>query len=533
MYNLPGFRYYQNEAIQALFEYFYKNNGNPVVAMPTGTGKSWVIAGFIKIVLSQWCNQRIMMLTHDEKLIEQNAETLVKLWSTAPIGIYCAGLNQKNFVMPITFGSIQSVDKNPEIFGHIDLLLVDECHMISPKADTMYQNTLNKLKLINPFIKVIGFSATPYRMKQGLLTDDGIFTDICYDLTETSKFNRLVAEGYIAPLIPFPTDVEIDISGVGVVAGEYNNRELTAATDQDKINIAVCEEMARKAYDRQVGLVFANSIDHTEHLASILQSMGVNAIAIHSKLGKAESKRRIYEYKNGGYDWAVNKDMLTTGFDYPAVSFIGMVRHTLSVALWVQMLGRGTRPSPDTGKLNTLVLDFARNAARLGPINDPRIPVKPGQKKGPSEAPVKICDNCGCYNWAGARTCCNCDAEFTFKSKLQQEAGKTAIMKDDLPVVEWLDVTTVLYLQHSKTGSPPSIKVSYVCGVRSFNEWVCLEHKEPVAKRARDWWRQRHNEPPPITTFEALSRAKELRKPRRIRVHLNKLPYPEVINYEF
>jgi DNA repair protein RadD len=231
----------------------------------------------------------------------------------------------------------------------------------------------------------------------------------------------------------------------------------------------------------------------------------------------------------------------TTGFDHPPIDLIGMLRATASPGLWVQMLGRGTRPFAGDAifprKHNCLVLDFAGNTRRLGPINDPVIPRKPG--KGGGDAPVRICDNCGAYNHAKARNCCNCGIEFSFNTKLLRTAATDELLRSDAPVVERYTVNRVLYNLHEKrdkvTGvllSPPTIRVSYICGLHMFNEYVCLEHGGLAGKKARDWWRQRHGTEPPTMTYEALRHTQEFRTPATIRVHVNK-KYPEVLGYEF
>jgi DNA repair protein RadD len=526
-------RPYQEEAVKSVFDYFSQKSGNPIIVMPTGTGKALTLCEFIKRVFAIYPNQRIMMLTHVKELIEQNAKTLQRIWPTAPLGIYSAGLNQKDFNMPIIFGGVASVCKNPKIFGHIDLIIVDECHLISPSSESMYQKTINELKEINPHLKLIGLSATPYRLKQGMLTDDGIFTDICIDLSSPECFIRFITEGYLSPLIPFPTTTEIDVSSVGMVAGDFNRKELEKATDKEIINYNVCKEIIEKAYSRRCWLIFCNGIDHAEHISAILTSFGVDSRAVHSKKKVEENDKAIEDFKEGRLRCIVNSDKLTTGFDCPQVDFIGMIRHTMSPNLWVQMLGRGTRVSP--GKENCLVLDFARNTDRLGPINDPVKPAKPGQKKSAGEVPIKICEKCSAYNWGAARFCCNCGFEFTFKSHLMNFASRSELIKglETEPAFEWFDVSTVYYHLHSKQGSPPSIKVMYACGLNSFTEWVCLEHEGFPRTKARDWWRRRHASEPPVLTHDALQIVKELRQPERIRVHINKKPHAEIIDYDF
>lgn len=534
-------RWYQTEAEQSIFDYFDGGGrGNPVVAMPTGTGKSVVIANFLRRVYRHWPNQRVMMLTHVKELIQQNAAKVRLIWPTAPLGIYSAGLKSRDLMLPITFGGLLSIKNVIRQFGHIDLLLIDECHLLSPKDDTTYQFIIAELLAMNPYMKVIGFTATPFRMKQGMITDNGIFTDICYDITQYESFNRLVAEGYIAPLIPKRTNIEIDLSNVGIVAGEYNQKAANAATDKDEITWAACKEMVELGQNRASWLNFASSIENAEHIAEMLQSFGINAAACHSNLKDKENDDRREAFKRGELRCLVNMGKYTTGFDHPPIDLIGMLRATMSPGLWVQMLGRGTRPFAGDHwfprKLNCLVLDFAGNTRRLGPINDPVIPRKPGM--GGGDAPVRICAVCGAYNHSKVKFCCNCGNEFSFQSKLMHSAGTEELLKSDAPIVESFPVSRVLYNLHEKKDkegnliSPPSIKVSYMCGIRMFNEWVCLEHKGMAGKKARDWWKQRHGGEPPTSTQDALTMTQQLRFPARLRVHVNK-KYPEVLGYEF
>lgn len=524
-------RYYQSEAEYAIFDYFANNSGNPIVAMPTGTGKGVVIGNFIKRVLQQWPEQKFLMLTHVKELIEQNAIKLKQLWVNAPIGIYSAGLNSRDTANPILFGGIQSVSKAIEKgvnFGFRDLIIIDEAHLLSTSDTTMYQKTITALKQINPNLKVIGFTATPYRLKQGLLTESGLFTDVCYDVCSLESFNRLIAEGYISTLIPQPTQTEINLTEVGLVAGEYNNKQLENATDNKDLLYKVCAEMAEKAHNRKHWLIFTSGISSAEHTAEILQSFGLNAAAVHSKLKKKENDARIAAFKSGELRILVNKDMLTTGFDFPPIDFIGMLRATLSPGLWVQMLGRGTRPSP--GKQNCLVLDFPGNVKRLGPINDPVLPRKPG--KGGGEAPVRICEKCGTYNHASARFCILCNEVFSFKPAFLQTSNTAELVKGDEPIIEYLSIQKVIYNLHEKIGSPPSMKVSYFCGLKMYNEWVCFEHKGNAKNKALQWWQQRHVEAMPETTQKALQKVSQLRVPRQLKVWVNKR-YPEILGCEW
>lgn len=556
-------RWYQTEAELAPFRYYEKGGtGNGLICMPTGTGKSLVIANFIKRVFSLYPNQRIMMLTHVKELIEQNAEKLLRVWPTAPLGIYSAGLNSRDMILPIVYGGVKSVKNAIERtnnlasdlnnmnvhahFGHRDLVLIDECHLFSEKEDTDYAYVIKELKKINPNLKVIGLTATPYRMKQGHLTDKGgIFDEVIYDITALEPFNRLIAEGFLAPLIPQPTDTFYDISQVKISGGDYVLKQLQKAVNIDKKTYEACVEMVTKGSDRKTWLVFTSGIEHSDKVADCLNYLGIKAVSVHSKKPEKENTQAIKELKNGTIRAIVNADKLTTGFDCPAIDLIGMLRHTLSPGLWVQMLGRGTRPSPETGKVNCLVLDFARNTERLGPINDPVIPKAPGAKKSTGEVPVKICPICSTYVHTTAKFCPGikddgeeCGYEFQFQNKLFESSHKELI-KSDLPQIEYFKVDAVFYNLHEKrdkiTGmlsGPPSMKVSYVCGLRMFFEWICLEHVGNSSKQARDWWRMRHYEEPPKTSFEAVQKSNQLRKPTQIKVWVNK-KYPEILSADF
>ena len=266
-------RYYQEDSISALYHYFMTNHGNPVVALPTGTGKSIVIAEFIRGVFQHYPGQRIMMLTHVKELIEQNFEKLITLWPSAPSGIYSSGMKRKDTSCPITFAGIASVHSKAAEFGHIDLVLIDECHLVSPNSSTMYNGFLAKLRERNPWLKVVGFSATPYRLGLGLLTDGGLFTDICHDLTGMEAFNRLVAEGYLAPLVPKRTRMEYDTSDVKVQGGEFVQRDLQVAVDKDALTYAAVQEMLEYGQDRAHWLIFASGIEHAEHVGAALDSL--------------------------------------------------------------------------------------------------------------------------------------------------------------------------------------------------------------------------------------------------------------------
>lgn len=527
-------RPYQNDAVAAIFAYYAKGGtGNPVVAMPTATGKSLVIAEFIKFVLQRWPRQRIMLSTHVKELIQQNASAIRAQWPQVPLGIFSAGLSQRDTNFAVIYGGVASMVNRVEQFGWRDLLLIDEAHLVSPKDGTNYQELIAGLKKTNANVKVVGFTATPYRMGQGMISDGPIFTDVCFDLCSFKEFNKLITDGYLVAPIPKSTTTELDVSKVRITAGEFNQADLHEAVDIDSVTFAACKELVEEGFDRLSWLIFASGIEHAEHITNILQCMGIDAATVHSEMPAKDATDRINAFKANKLRCIVNYGKLTTGFDHPPIDLIGMLRPTMSTSLWVQMLGRGTRPSLETGKENCLVLDFARNTIRLGPINDPVIPRKRVKGELPGVAPIRICPQCGVYNHARSTECAACGFVFPKIEKLFHTAGTDELIRRDEAVITWFDVQRIVYNRHQKMGKPPMIKVSYFCNLHLFSEWLCFEHGGLATKKAREWWNGRTGGfIPPPSTDEALKYVSQLRVPRRIKVWSNK-KYPEVQGYEY
>lgn len=548
-------RQYQWDAIVSIWEYFNSHGtGNPLVAMPTGTGKSVVIGGFIRSILEQFPNQRIVVATHVKELVQQNYEKLVAMWPTAPVGVYSAGLNRRDKFHNVLFVGIGSVAKRAHELGHVDLLLIDEAHLLSPNQDTMYQKFITGLKERNPYLRVIGLTATPWRLGHGSITEGGLFDGLCYDITSMGEFNKLIAEGYLAPLIPKRTGMMLDVDGVHMRGGEFIAKELQNAVDRDDITERALREAMELGHDRRAWLIFASGVEHAIHVADALNAMGIPTGVVHSgnqthKMTDKERDETILDFKAGKLRAVVNNNVLTTGFDHPDVDMIVVLRPTASVVLWVQMLGRGTRPVYAPGfdlstaegrvsamaagpKQNCLVLDFAANTKRLGPINDPLVPRKKGKKGG--DAPVRECEQCSTYNHASARFCICCGYEFPRQTKLKQGASTDEIIKGDLPVVERFKVDHVTYAKHTKVGGLPSLKVTYYCGYKMFTDYVCVEHEQGgfAQRKAAKWWRARTSVGVPNSVDNALALTGHLAVATNLSVWVNK-QYPEILDYCF
>lgn len=580
-------REYQSWGIDTIWEYFGNaakeveaallldpdaplREYNPVVAMPTGTGKSHVISGLSRSMLIAYPRTRIIVLTHVKELIQQNFDKFMQAWPTAPAGIYSAGLNKKQLGASVTFAGIGSVAKNAALFGYVDVLMIDECDLVSDKEQSMYRFFISELRKVNPRLKVIGLTATPWRSGIGLITEEeaGIFTDIPVDMTGVDAFNWFVDQGYLIPLVTKPTKIELDVTGVHIRGGDYVGGELERAVNKLDITEAALREAMEVGFGRRKWLIFASGIDHAKSIAEILSAMGVEARAVHSKDTKGRDRDIDWfrNYQGEAPIALVNMGILTTGFDDPTIDLIVMLRPTQSARLWVQMLGRGTRPwympgydlSTQEGRLlailnspkhNCMVLDYAANIRKLGPINDPVIPRKKG-KGGPQPAPVKRCEHCTTYNHTTARFCggksktdpafnpaAGCGEEFVFQINLKVEASSQEIIKKaDLPIVKTFDVDHITYALHTKVGAKPMMKVTYFCGMARFTDYVCIEHEKGSfpRKKAMDWWRERSTEtmPVPVAVDVALEYSSMLKAPTHLDVHIN-VKYPVIMRYCF
>lgn len=405
----------------------------------------------------------------------------------------------------------------------------------------MYDEFIAQLRKVNPLVKVVGFSATPYRLGQGKLTDPinlkggktrpSIFTDVCYDLTDMAGFSRLIEEGFLCPLVPKRPGKEIDTSRVKVHGGEFNQVELQAAADRDSITKAAIDEMMSQGADRKHWLIFATGVEHADHVAAELNRRGITAASIHSKMS-GDRGPILQAFKRGEIRAVVNNDVLTTGYDGPFIDLIGDLQPTCSPAKHVQKYGRGTRPFP--GKQNCLVLDFAGNVRRLGPINDPVLPRARG-KKGGGHAPVKCCEACGMWNHASARECVSCKAPFPISVKFEAVASELDLLAGQEARFETMRVDSVEYVVHTQRSTGiVSLKVTYWSGQRAFNEFVCLEHEHRpfVRHQAREWWRKRTGREAPDSVADAMGRLSELATPTHIRVWVN-TKHPEVRDHDF
>ena len=472
-------RDYQQRTIDQLYAWFEAGNkGNPCLVLPTGSGKSHIIAALCKDALQSWPETRILMLTHVRELISQNAEKMRQHWPNAPMGIYSAGLRRKELGEPITFAGIQSVRNKAKQIGHVDLVIIDEAHLVSHKDEGGYRTLLTDLRVINANLRVIGLTASPYRLGHGYITDKPAIFDA---LIEPVSIEELIFKGFLCNLRSKLTTTKLEVDGVKKRGGEYIESELQAAVDTDDKNSRVVAEIIKLGAERQSWLVFCAGVAHAHHVRDAMVAQGIVAECVTGETPSAERDRMLTEFKAGRIRALTNANVLTTGFDAPGIDLVAMLRPTMSPGLYVQMAGRGLRIAP--GKNDCLVLDFAGVVEQHGPITAVRAPPKKGDKVG--EAPVKVCDNCQEICALSVRVCPACGTEFPEPVRPTLKLSNLDIMG-----VEGIDmdVSAWTWRKHiSRASGREMLSLTYYGGLSDIpvTEYLAVTHDGYAGEKSR------------------------------------------------
>lgn len=342
-------RYYQADAFKAFTEYTAENwCKNPLIVLPTGTGKAYLQAMIVQWML-EWDHTKILLLTHDQTLIEQNYDELMELMNDRLVdaGIYCAGLKRREARNRITFASIQSVHKRAwSDIGFRDIIIIDEAHRVPHKDEGTYRAFIAEMRKINPKIIIVGLTATQYRMKGGLLTEGKtkIFDDICYEVTIPELINpehpkNRDKKQYLCNITTPKKAMKskVDLSGVHIRYGEYIEKEMQEAFCKDNLVERSVKEIIEHTQDRKHVLVFTAGIDHCTEVIEAFEKFGQSVDCGHSKRTDIENQKALYDFKSGKIKYLVNVDKWTTGFNYKPVDCIAILRAMKSVGLYVQI----------------------------------------------------------------------------------------------------------------------------------------------------------------------------------------------------
>lgn len=516
-------RSYQLEAINSIFKYYLDGNtGHPLIVAPTGSGKSFILGGIIKRFRDTWPNIKILVVSHTKEILQQDYNAICKFVPEELVSIYSSGLKSKE-KNQYTIAGIQSIWRKSWEFKDYQLVIVDEAHLIPPKGEGRYRTLFNYLDTA----KIIGLTATPFRLGHGYLTDNHLFDKIVYDI----DILQLIKKSYLCNLTAKDPGYNIDVSKVKVVGGDFVKKQLSAEVNITSVTNSIINKLLSYKDIRKKWLVFAIDIDHAESVGQALNNAGIKTGIVHSKLDFDRSY--IIDLFRKNYIQAlVNVETLTTGFDVPDIDMIVLMRPTQSPVLHVQMIGRGMRVAPD--KDNCLVLDFAGNLKRLGPINDPTVKSKnTSLNKQSTTLAAKTCPECAELVGLKTKICPSCGYEFPKQIKLETKSSEVSPIKTKpLVKLEEFKVDSVTYSIHFGKSNKPSLKVTYRSGLKTINEWIGFEHQGFPHYKAKVWWRQRSLFALPKTVQEAYDKRAGLLTPKSIHIDTSG-KYDQILRYNF
>ncbi|MCL7928488.1 DEAD/DEAH box helicase [Halomonas llamarensis] len=389
----PCLRPYQREAVKRVVAHFRQSSDPGVVVLPTGSGKSLVIAE-----LARLARGRVLVLAHVRELVEQNHAKFEAYGLQADI--FSAGLKRKEAARQVVFGSVQSVVRNLASFNDagFTLLVIDECHRVSLDDNASYRQVIDHLRAQNPQLKILGLTATPFRLGQGFIyyrhhhgmvrgSTDSFFRDCVFE----QPLRLMVKQGYLAR--PERRDMAVAHYDFSALApgnhGTFREEDLNRVVAGNRATPQIIADIIGHARERVGVMIFAATVAHAEEIMGYLPS---EQAALITGGTVSETRTRLIEaFKARELKYLVNVAVLTTGFDAPHVDLIAILRPTESVSLYQQIVGRGLRLSP--GKEDCLVLDYAGNPWDL---YAPEV----GEPKPDSDSePVQVeCPDCGHAN---------------------------------------------------------------------------------------------------------------------------------------
>ncbi|WP_420065602.1 DEAD/DEAH box helicase [Pectobacterium colocasium] len=392
-------RPYQREAVSATLDYFRRHTQPAVIVLPTGAGKSLVIAE-----LARLARGRVLVLAHVKELVAQNHAKYCAWGLDADI--FAAGLQQRDSQGKVVFGSVQSVARNLDQFDNaFSLLIIDECHRISDDDNSQYQQIIQHLQKTNPQLRLLGLTATPYRLGKGWIyqyhyhgmirgDEHCLFRDCIYEL----PLRYMIKHGFLVPpdRLDMPV-VQYDFSKlVARSNGLFSEADLNLELKrQQRITPHIISQVIDYAQTRRGAMIFASTVEHAKEITALLP-VGQAAL-VSADTPAAERDALIDAFKQQALKYLVNVAVLTTGFDAPHVDLIAILRPTESISLYQQIVGRGLRLYP--GKTDCLILDYAGNP------HDLYTPEVGNSKPHAGSQPVQVfCPACGFANLFWGKT---------------------------------------------------------------------------------------------------------------------------------
>jgi DNA repair protein RadD len=391
MYKL---RDYQQDAVNKVIKYFQVSRSPAMIVLPTGAGKSLVIAELARIA-----HGRVLILAHVKELVEQNYEKYRSHGLDA--GIFSASLGQKDFSQKAIFGSVQSVARaSDDFFDNFSLLIIDECHRVAEDGDTQYQEVIKKLSDRNPKLCILGLTATPYRLGLGWIYEYSQSGEL---KTEMKRFfKQCVFELPLSYMIKnkfLTTPVKVDIPVTSYDFSELTdkNRQYTHAEieevlkSQKRLTPLIIKNIIdiTEKYNRKGVMIFSSTVKHAVEIMTYLPENDARVVLGDTEI--AERDKIVQDFKEKKFKYLVNVSVLTTGFDAPHVDVIAILRPTESNSLYQQIVGRGLRLSEN--KKDCYILDYT------GMGHDIYAPEIDDKRPGKDSVPVLIpCPKCNFEN---------------------------------------------------------------------------------------------------------------------------------------
>ncbi|MCP4900025.1 MAG: DEAD/DEAH box helicase [bacterium] len=481
-------RPYQTEALEALHSHICEKESNPCVVIPTGGGKSALIAWIIQ----KWKRDapwfRCCILAHRKELIEQNAAELNTIAPGLDVGVFSAALKRRDWNSSILYASVDSIYKKSGEFPPWDAVIVDEAHRIPFKGEGKYRSFISDTRQWNARLKVIGFTATPFRMQGGQICHkDHILNEVCYE----ANLRDLIGDGYLCSL---RSKVGASQPKLGEVkrnsGGDYILTSLAEATNQNAVIGRAVAEATHfiRAEKRKAIVFFCVDIEHCKRVSKELSKYGIFAPYVTGKTKQDERDRIAANFKAGRLQAICNVNVYTEGFNARHIDCIVLLRPTLSAGLFSQMVGRGLRVH--ASKSDCLVLDFGGCIEEHGPIDllhgAPTILVVCKQCREAFSRALGSCPRCG---WVvPKKEIKRLEAKEKERRMHADKASRKSILSGQ-PEIHKVDA--VHAARHPKLGSPDSMRVQYRCGMSIFREWICLDHPGYPGRMAQVWWRKR------------------------------------------
>lgn len=360
-------RPYQSEAVDCSVEYLHqtrigtrKGAGNGIVVLPTGSGKSLVIANVVRRL-----DGPALVFQPSKEILEQNVAKM-RSYGYKP-GVYSASVGQKK-ISKITFATIGSVRKCPELFEHFKYLLIDECHFVNAKGG-MYRDFITAIG----GARILGFTATPYRLASNSFgsqlrfltrTRPKVFKDVVYYCQNSVLFEK----GHLANL-HYTSIGGFDRGQIGLNSSgsDFSDQSISKYYRKTGFIDRIIDETRKVRFLRKNCLVFTQFIKEAEAVAAKIS----RAAVVTGKTPKKERERIISEFVNGSLRVVCNVGVLATGFDFPELETAIIAHPTMSLARYYQEIGRIIRPHPN--KEFGEVIDMCGNLKQFGRIEDLKI----------------------------------------------------------------------------------------------------------------------------------------------------------------